>query len=587
MLSRKTKIICTIGPASTSEDMLRKLILAGMNVARLNFSHGSYDEHKERIDLIKKLRKELNRPVALLLDTKGPEIRIGQFEGGKAVLLAGDSVVIRHADILGSAKEFSVSYKDLHKDIGLGSRILLDDGLIELLVTDIVDGDIFCKIENGGPISDRKSINIPGGGLRLPSLTEKDKSDILFAVSEDMDFIAASFVRRARDVQTIRSILEQNNGGGIQIISKIENCEGVDNFDEILKVSDGIMIARGDLGVEIPPEDVPFLQKKFIRLCRQSCRISITATQMLDSMIRNPRPTRAEVSDVANAIYDGTDAVMLSGETAAGKYPVEALTMMMNIIKTTESTIDYRDLMRKAEFNMMATVENAISHATCTTAMDLNANAILCMTYAGRTARLVSRFRPGCPIVASTTSPRLQRQLNLLWAVLPICIDVKETADEVLQTSIESAKAQDILKDKDMIVATGGSPLGISGTTNMIRVLSIGKSFVQGKGQLACDAEKNRFTGTICMVRDPETPILSKNIPSPPFIVVAPYTNNQMMPLLRQADALIVEDDDPTSHASTTAMALNIPVILSCHNATDALQDGWKVTFDADAGTVS
>ena len=587
MQTRKTKIICTVGPASASEETLRQLIHAGMNVARLNFSHGSYEEHKSRINLIKKLRTETNQPVALLLDTKGPEIRLGAFDGGKAALNTGDTIIIRHDDILGTASEFSLSYKDLHKDIHVGSRILLDDGLIELIVKKIQKGDIHCHVENGGPISDKKSVNIPGGGLRLPSLTEKDREDILFAIAEDMDFIAASFVRRARDVQTIRSILEQNGGSGIQIIAKIENGEGVANFEEILKVSDGIMIARGDLGVEIPAEDVPFLQKKFIRQCQNACKISITATQMLDSMIRNPRPTRAEVSDVANAIYDGTCAVMLSGETAAGKYPIESLTFMTNIVRTTENSIDYRTQMQKSDFNLIPTVENAISHATCYTAMDLDATAIVCLTYAGRTARLVSRFRPGCPIIASTTSPKLQRQLNLQWAVIPICIDVKENTDEVLNSSIDLAKKLGFLTDGDTVVATGGSPLGVSGTTNMIRVRSIGESFVQGKGQLSADLEKNRITGTVMIIRDPEQPIETKKISASPLIVVSPYTNNQMMPLLRQADALIVEDDDPTSHASTTGMALDIPVILSCSNATNTLKDGWTVTVDAARGTVS
>jgi len=590
MKNRMTKIICTIGPASSSPEILRQLILAGMNVARLNFSHGSHEEHKGRIDLIKQLRQELNVPVALLLDTKGPEIRTGAFKEGKSFFNTDDRVVIRNKDVEGTATEFSVSYKDLHQDIKEGSRILLDDGLIELSVEKIEKKDIYCHVENGGPISDKKSVNVPGAELQLPPLTDKDRDDILFSIQEDFDFIAASFVRKARDVQTIRSILEQNGGIDIKIIAKIENGEGVDNFDDILRVSDGIMIARGDLGVEIAPEDVPILQKRFIQSCTNAGKISITATQMLDSMIRNPRPTRAEVSDVANAIYDGTSAVMLSGETANGKYPMESYRIMNNIAVKTEASINYWDRMQRTDFTLIPTVANAISHATCMTAMDLSAAAIVTMTLGGRTAQLVSRFQPGCPIIASTISQKCQRQLNLSWGIHPLLVEEMRGMDEVLRITTELAKKIHLLRDGDTVVGTGGSPLRVSGTTNTIRVFSIGHSFVRGKGQLSQHADKNRVTGKVLVVTDPEhqIPKIPNDFdPAVPLILVAPYTNNLMMPLLRQASALIVEDDDPTSHASTTAMALDIPIILSGVNATRTLKDGLTVTLDAEKGIVS
>lgn len=590
MQNRMTKIICTIGPASSSPEILRELILSGMNVARLNFSHGSYEEHGNRIRLIKKLREELDRPVALLLDTKGPEIRTGSFQGGKTELVSGSSICIRNKDIEGTNREFSVTYKDLHNDVAKGSRILIDDGLIELAVVKIKDKDIYCQVENGGSVSDKKSINVPGAELQLPALTEKDIDDILFAIQEDFDFIAASFVRKARDIQAIRNILEQNDGIYIQLIAKIESGEGVDNFDDILKVADGIMVARGDLGVEIAPEDVPILQKKFIQQCALSGKISITATQMLDSMIRNPRPTRAEVSDVANAIFDGTSAVMLSGETASGKYPIEAFRTMHDIAIKAEGSIDYWGQMLRRDLPLIPTVANAISHATCMTAMDIKATSIITMTLAGRTARLVSRFRPSCPIIASTTSPKSLFQLNLIWGVFPILAEEeKDDLESVLEASIKKSKKSKLLNDGDTVVITGGSPMGVSGTTNMIRVLSIGHSYTQGKGQISSDPSQNRITGKVMIVTNPEESHSFRNHinPSIPLIIVAPYTNNLMMPLLRQASALIVEDEDPTSHASTTAMALDIPVLLSCRGATKVLRDEQLVTLDAEKGIVS
>lgn len=587
MYMRKTKIICTLGPAAESDDIVRKLMQQGMNVARFNFSHGSYEEHLGRIECVKRLREELNLPVALLLDTKGPEIRTGSFEGGKVMLTEGEIVIIRHQDIKGTAKEFSVTYKGLPEDVAVDSRILIDDGLIELVVTEVKDNDIYCRVQNGGPVSDKKSINVPGTELHLPALTQKDIQDIEFGIENGIDFIAASFVRKPRDVQEIRHILEKHNAQDINIIAKIENGEGVQNFEDILKVADGIMVARGDLGVEIPASEVPIVQKNIIKQCQNFGKISITATQMLDSMIRNPRPTRAEVSDVANAIFDGTSAVMLSGETAAGKYPIESLEMMVEIARRTESSIDYWKNLQNTRYTMISSVANAISHATCTTAMDLNAKAIITITHAGRTARLVSRFRPGCPVVATTVYPRVQRQLNLSWGICPILVDEVQTTDEMFDVGLSAAKKCGFLFDGDIIVMTGGTPIGMSGTTNTIKVQTIGHSLVQGKGLKVSDDAPVRVTGTVLLIRDPEHLPECDIEPNDEIILVAPYTNNRMMPLIRKAKALVVEDDDPTSHTATAAVALEIPAILSSENATRLLKDGWTVTVDIDQGVIS
>ena len=587
MKMRKTKIICTLGPATDSDEVVRKLMLQGMNVARFNFSHGSYDEHKQRMDRLKRIREELGLPVAILLDTKGPEIRTGSFKGGKVVLTEGKTVTIRHDDILGTADEFSVTYKELPDDVEPGTRILIDDGLIELLVLEVQDRDIVCRVENGGQVSDKKSINVPGVELRLPALTEKDTEDILFGIKNEIDFIAASFVRKPRDVQEIRHILEKNNAQSINIIAKIENSEGVSNFDDILKVADGIMVARGDLGVEIPAAEVPIVQKRFIRSCQNVGKISITATQMLDSMIRNPRPTRAEVSDVANAIFDGTSAVMLSGETAAGKYPIEALQMMVDIARQTEGSIDFWQNLQSSRYPMLSSVANAISHATCTTAMDLKAKAIITITHAGRTARLVSRFRPGCPIVATTVFPIVQRQLNLCWGVWPVLVEEVETTDQMFEVGLRAAKDSGFLFDGDIVVLTGGTPVGMSGTTNTIKVQAVGQSFVHGKGQRANENGPVKVTGNVMIIKEPEHLPECTITPSDDIILVAPYTNNRMMPFIRKAKALVVEDDDPTSHTATVASALEIPALLSCENATRLLKDGWAVTIDIERGIIS
>ncbi len=414
---RKTKIICTLGPASESEEVLRKLMLEGMDVARFNFSHGTHEEQLEKLNRVSALREELNLPVAALLDTKGPEIRLGKFENGKVELNKGDKFTLTTREVVGNKDIVSISYKGLTKDVKAGNRILLDDGLIELYINEVSDTDIFCTIENSGVISNQKGVNVPDVNLSMPFISQKDYEDICFGIEHDFDFIAASFTRTAEDILEIRKILEEKNSGHINIIAKIENMQGVQNINEIVRVADGIMVARGDMGVEIPMEEVPVLQKKIIRKVYQAGKQVITATQMLDSMMKNPRPTRAEATDVANAIYDGTSAIMLSGETAAGAYPVEALQTMVKIAERTEIDINYRRRFNEMGSGAINDVTNAISHATCTTGMDLNAAAIITVSKSGRTARMISKFRPTCPIIACTMSDTVYRQLNLSWGV--------------------------------------------------------------------------------------------------------------------------------------------------------------------------
>ena len=461
---KKTKIVCTLGPASENEETLRELIKNGLNVCRLNFSHGSHEEHKGRMDLVKKLREELNMPTAILLDTKGPEIRTGKFDVPEVFLEEGQTFTITMKDVIGDKERCTVSYKGLANDVKPGDTILIDDGLVGLTVKEVNNDDIVCEVQNSGIVKNHKGVNVPGVKVNLPAITEKDRSDIEFGIEQGIDFIAASFVRKVSDVLAIREILEENNAEHIKIISKIENQEGVENLDEIIEVSDGIMVARGDLGVEIPTEEIPVVQKLMIKKCNEAGKPVITATQMLDSMIRNPRPTRAEVTDVANAIYDGTDAIMLSGETAAGKYPVEAVKTMATIAKRAEETMRNR----RDKINKSKNVTDAISYATCTTAMDLEAKAILSSTASGHTARMVSKFRPDCPIVATTSNESVRRQLALTWGVLPLMREKSANIDQVIVNSIEAAKTSNSVSKDDVVVIAGGGE-----TTNLIKVETV------------------------------------------------------------------------------------------------------------------
>ncbi|MGM9530946.1 pyruvate kinase, partial [Intestinibacter sp.] len=459
--AKKTKIVCTLGPASDSEEVLTQLVENGLNVCRFNFSHGSHEEQKARMDTAKKVREKLNLPIALLLDTKGPEIRTGNFADPEVLLEQGSQFIITMDEVLGTKEKCTVSYKGLVDDVKVGDTILIDDGLVGLRVTEIEGKDIICVVENSGIVKNHKGVNLPGVKINLPALTEKDISDIEFGIEQGIDFIAASFVRKASDVLAIREILENNNATHIQIISKIENQEGVENLDEILQVSDGLMVARGDLGVEVPTEEMPIIQKNMIKKCNELGKPVITATQMLDSMIRNPRPTRAEVTDVANAIYDGTDAIMLSGETAAGKYPVEAVKVMASIAKRIEETLDYEELLKASNLKG-STVTDAISYATCTTAIELNASAIVTSTSSGYTARMVSKFRPKTPIIAATDSEVTKRQLSLSWGVYTAKAPKASNTDEVVEYSIEVSKEAGYVNEGELVVITAGVPVGES-----------------------------------------------------------------------------------------------------------------------------
>lgn len=575
---RKTKIICTLGPAVDNEEVLKKLMLKGMDVARINFSHGTHEEHKKRVDMFKKVRAEVGRPIPLLLDTKGPEIRTGRFESGEIELKQGDCFVLYNSDMVGNSKGATITYKELYKDVRKGSSILINDGLVELEVDEIKGKDIYCTVLNGGVIGNNKGINVPGAEIHLPSLTEQDVEDIKFGIENEFDFIAASFVRKASDVIEIKKVLEKHGGHGIKVIAKIENREGIQNCDEIIKVSDGIMVARGDLGVEIPVEEVPVVQKMLIEKCYRAGKPVITATQMLDSMIRNPRPTRAEASDVANAIYDGTSAIMLSGETAAGKYPVESLEMMAKIAEKAENSMDYWKRFSSMQYDMVTSVTNAISHATCTTALDLKASAIITVTQSGHTARMISRFRPACPIIATTVDPRVHRQLSLSWGVLPYLVSEASTTDEMFDAGVDKALESGLVRNGDLVVITAGVPIGVSGTTNILKVHIVGKVLVQGMG-----IGTGSVTGELSVAKSPEE---AARIFREGNVLVVPYTNNNMLPILKRASGLIVEEAGIGSHAAIVGLTLEIPVVVGAENATQILKSGSVVTVDADRGIV-
>jgi pyruvate kinase len=470
---RKTKIICTLGPAVDDADEMKKLLENGVDAVRLNFSHGTHEEHLQRLRLFKQIRDELNIPVASILDTKGPEIRIKTFSSERVTLSAGAVFIITTDDIVGDERRVSTTYPLLHKELKPGNRILLDDGLIELKVIEVKGTDIHCLVVNGGVLSNHKSMNIPDAAIRLESLTEKDVLDIRFAVENEMDFIAASFIRSREDVLAIRASLDSFGGSAIKIISKIENREGVNNIDDIVAVSDAIMVARGDLGVEINAWEVPIIQKTMIAACTLRGKPVIVATQMLDSMTRNPRPTRAEVSDVANAVFDGASCVMLSGETAAGRYPLESVVTMSKTLAAAEEAIDYWKRFRDLGFEKKVTVSDAISHACCTTAMDLSASAVITITTSGHTARMISRFRPQCPIIALTEHDSVRRQLCISWGVVPMAGKPVNSTDEIFDEGLDAALRAGAVAKGDIVVFTAGVPVGISGTTNLIKVQQV------------------------------------------------------------------------------------------------------------------
>lgn len=471
---RKTKIICTIGPASESEEKLKELLLAGMNVARFNFSHGDHAEHQAKLERAKKAAARLRLPLATMQDTKGPEIRLRDFEGGKAYLEAGAEFRLTTEEILGNDKRASISYKNLKNDVAVGKTILIDDGLIELTVKAIEDTDIVCEVVNGGAVSNHKGINVPGVVLSMPYISEVDREDILFGVRMGYDYLAASFVRCADDVLAVRKLIA-DNGGRMKIISKIENMQGIDNLDEILRVSDGIMVARGDMGVEIPMEEVPILQKQMIEKALRLGRIVITATQMLDSMIKNPRPTRAEITDVANAIYDGTSAIMLSGESAAGAYPVEAVRTMDRIARRTEEDICYDTRLRERGhlLDKSEGITAAICHACCTTAMDLHAKAIITVTMTGFTAGMISAYQPDCMVIGCAVEETVYRQMALMFGVCPLLIDEERDTEKLFDAAVKAGISAGLIDYGDTVVLTAGVPLGVAGNTNMIRVIEV------------------------------------------------------------------------------------------------------------------
>ncbi len=576
---RKTKIICTLGPSTEKEGVLKQLMIEGMDVARFNFSHGDYEEQGRRLAEVKRLREELGKPVATLLDTKGPEIRLGSFKDGKVLLKEDQNFILTTEDIEGDEERVSITYKNLVKDVKPGTTILIDDGLIEMKVEKVTDTDIVCLVKNGGTISNKKGVNVPNVELSMPYISQKDYDDIVFGIENDFDFIAASFVRSAEDVLEIRRIFEEKDCHDVNIISKIENMQGVENIDEIIKVSDGIMVARGDMGVEIPLEDVPVIQKMIIQKVYNAGKQVITATQMLDSMIKNPRPTRAEATDVANAIYDGTSAIMLSGETAAGMYPVEAVRTMVKIATRTERDIDYTARFKQRESMSNPDITNAISHATCTTASDLNAAAIITVTQSGRTARMVSKYRPSCPIIGCSMSEKVCRQLNLSWGVTPLLLERKENADDLFEHAVDEAEKAGLVSMGDITVITAGIPLGVSGTTNMIKVHVAGHILITGTG-----INNRKASASLCVCENIED--LKKTFKDGD-IIVAKETSNEMMKQIREASGIIVESEGMDCHAAIVGLSLDIPVILGAKNATKILKTGAYVNLDGRRGVIS
>lgn len=576
---RKTKIICTVGPSSENEEVVSKLIEAGMNASRHNFSHGSHEEHGRRIDLVKKLRVKYNKPIAIILDTKGPEIRTGRFEGGNVELKEGaDFTVVCGEDILGNNSICSVTYKDLCKDVKPGDSILIADGLVGLEVKSIDGNKIYCKVKNNGSLGNNKNVNVPGVITNLPAVTEKDIDDLKFGIKAGVDIVAASFIRKAADVLSIRKVLQENGGADILIFSKIENHEGVSNIDDIIKFSDGIMVARGDLGVEIPTEDVPVVQKMIIEKCNAAGKPVITATQMLDSMIKNPRPTRAEASDVANAIFDGTDAIMLSGETANGKYPVETVKTMSKIAERAEKALNYEEKLKRRRRNHIPNVPNAISLATCNTAMDLNAAAIITATQSGHTARIVSNYRPECPIIAVTPYWSVARRLALNWGVFPIVAKKVESTDDLIEKSVEIAQSAGYVKNGDLVVIAAGIPVNYVGTTNMMKVHVVGDILVQGKSSGSLHGY-----GTANVVANLQE--ANSNLEKGDILVVKHLTQDYI-DILDKVSGVITEQEEVTSDIKIKCIEEEIPLIYNASGAAETIKTGSFITIDVRRGIV-
>ncbi len=579
---KRTKIVATLGPATDSVEKMKALIESGMNAARVNFSHGTYDSHTVLINNLKKAREELNAPIPLILDTKGPEIRIKRFKNNKKIYLEpGSRFTLTTEDIEGDETRVAVTYSNLPSDLNKNSRVLIDDGLVELKVVALSDTDIDCEVVNGGFISSNKGVNIPDVYVNLPALTERDIEDIKFGIKMGFDYIAASFIRSASDVLKIRRVLEENGGAGINIISKIENRQGVRNIDEILSVSDGIMVARGDLGVEIPLQEVPLVQKDLIKKASAACKPVITATQMLESMVSNPRPTRAEVNDVANAIFDGSDAIMLSGETAQGKYSVEAVATMATIAETTEGNINYiKRLHMQFAPEQVNNTTNAVSYAACTAAAELKTSCIATITKTGFTARTIAKYKPACPIAASSCDERVWRQLNLVWGCQPVLSKAIEDESKLFELAVDTAVKAGLAVKGDTIVIAVGVPVGVSGSTNTLRVETVGDVLCKGIGtglkkasgtarivNYKKEAERNFRTGEILVTSD---------------------TTNELIPFVKQASAIVVGpvESPENCHAGIVGHALDIPVVMCQEKVTDLIKDGTMITVDAEKGFV-
>ena len=576
---RKTKIICTLGPSTDKGDVLRDLIANGMNVARFNFSHGSYEEHGGRLAKLKALREELGKPVAALLDTKGPEIRLKEFKNGVEMLEAGQTFTLTTREVEGTKEICSVTYKDLPQDVQPGGTIMLDDGLIMLHIEQVTDTDIICTVLNSGKIKTKKGVNVPGVHLSMPYLSQKDREDIIFGVQNGFDFIAASFVRTAQDVYDIRNLLNEYDSN-IRIIAKIENREGVNNIDSILSAADAVMVARGDLGVEIDFTELPGIQKDIIDRSFSFGKPIVTATQMLDSMMFNPRPTRAEISDVANAIYDGTSAIMLSGETAAGDYPVEALKTMSAIAERTENEEHYRP-QRHAEIQI--SVSDATAHAACLTAKDVNAAAIVTVSESGNTARLLSKYRPKQPIIACVMDEQVQRQLSLSWGITSLLMGPAHSTDELIEMSTSLAKENGYLHNGELAVVTAGVPVGVSGTTNMIKIHMVGNCLATGVGVGRGKTDLVSASGKACVCRTLEE-VKAKFRPG--MVLVVPSTTNEMLGYVRDAAALVVEEPGLNSHAAIVGNSLLKPTIVGAAGACSHIRDGLDIAVDCVHGSV-
>ena len=573
---RKTKIVCTLGPATDREGVLREMLLAGMNVARFNFSHGDHAGHKARLDQLKALREELDLPVAAMLDTKGPEIRLKNFENDAIRLKTGQEFTLTTEDVTGDETRCSITYADLPGDVTEGDTILLDDGLVRLTVLESKAHDIRCRVENDGVMKSKKGVNVPSVRLSMPYMSQRDREDILFGIQQGFDYIAASFVRTAADVRELRDLLDRHDSN-IRIIAKIENQEGVSNLPDILAVADGVMVARGDMGVEIDFTEIPLIQKNMITQCVACGKPVITATQMLDSMVENPRPTRAEITDVANAIYDGTSAIMLSGETAAGKYPVEAVRTMDAIALRTEANID-RAKPLKVSGKERLSITAAMAHAACTTAVDIGADAILTVSQRGVTAQMVSRFRPQTTVVALLLDEQVRRQMSLYWGVEAIMMPYASSSDELVDFAVEAAEKAGIVKNGDLVVVTAGVPVGVAGTTNMIRVKQVGGSLINATG-----IGGKKASGRLCVCRVLDD-VAEKFRPGD--VLVVPYTTNALLPYIREAAAVITEEASADCHTATVGLTLDKPVIVGAVDATRRLTDGLRVSVDCGRGVV-